>query len=230
MKPAVGSPPDLDATRGVELTLVDYLDHLALRLAAGWGGFTGTVEELEPAQPVGVPDDYVMRPFHIRLAYRGRHWLKVTFELGHDEIGSTTRREERIAADIVALFSELGLDEPSPIAVLALDHQIAQKLHACTSIGTRSNGNDRAHDLVDLQILVAEEVLDLAQIAATGARLFAARRQHAWPPLVVEHDRWPTLYADAAEGLEVLPTATGAVAWANALVAQIVAATKPATA
>ena len=215
--------PDLDAARSANFTLDDYLDDLAERLAAGWGGFTGTVEELEPPQPEGVPDDYVMQPFAIRMEYRGRHWLKVAFELGHDEVGSTATHDERMPADIVDLFTELGLDTPAPIPVLALDHQIAQKLHACTSISPKTGGNERAHDLVDLQILEQEEELDLPSIDATATRLFAARRQHPWPPAVVAHSAWDTIYAEAADGLDVRPAVSEAVAWANDFVARIVA-------
>src|SRR5664280_3877615 len=64
--------PDLDASRMASVTLEHYLDELAERLAVGWGGFTGTVEGLDPQRPEGVPDDYVMQPFLIRLAYTGR--------------------------------------------------------------------------------------------------------------------------------------------------------------
>jgi hypothetical protein len=62
---------DFDAARDADVELDEYLDQLADTLAAGWNGFTGTVEELEPAQPEGIPDEYVMQPFLIRLAYRG---------------------------------------------------------------------------------------------------------------------------------------------------------------
>lgn len=65
--------PDLDAARSDEMTLVDYLDALAARLAEGWGGITGELEELDPPQPEGVPEDYVLRSFVIRLAYQGRN-------------------------------------------------------------------------------------------------------------------------------------------------------------
>lgn len=78
--------------------------------------------------------------------------------------------------------------------------------------------NERAHDLVDLQILGQEEAIDYAKLREIGARLFAARRAHEWPPAVVEYDNWDTIYAEAAEGLDVLPTVTEAVAWANDLV------------
>lgn len=101
---------------------------------------------------------------------------------------------------------------------MPVEHQIAQKLHACTYVNPKTNRNDRAHDLVDLQILEQEETIDYAELREIGTRLFASRRAHEWPPTVVEHDDWNTIYAEAAEGLDVLPTVTEAVAWANDLI------------
>ena len=161
-----------------------------------------------------------MRPFVVRLAYQGRHWLSVPFELGHDEIGSTQRHELRIADDIVELFDIIGLDTPDPIPVLALDHQIAQKLHACTAINAKTGGNERAHDLVDLQILEQEEDIDFAALAATAQRLFAARRSQPWPPTVVAYERWDTIYAEAADGLDVIEHVDDAVTWVNDFIAR----------
>lgn len=213
--------PDLDAARSADLSLDDYLTELGDQLAAGWGGFTGAVEPLDPPQPEGVPAEYVMQPFEIRLAYKGRHWLTVSFELGRDEIGSTRQHELRVADDIVELFAVLGLDKPDPVPVLALDHQIAQKLHACTAVNSRTGGNERAHDLVDLQILVQEEPVDLAAVAVTAQRLFAARRGHRWPPTVVAYDGWDTLYAEAADGLDVIGNVTDAIVWVNDFIVRI---------
>jgi hypothetical protein len=212
--------PDLDAARAGSLTLDDYLDELGDKLAEGWGGFTGTVSELQAPEPEGVPDDYVMRPFDIRLAYRSQHWLTVRFELGHDEIGSTKTHDLRIAQDIIEAFDILGLDTPAPIPLLPLPHQIAQKLHACTTVNPKTGRNERAHDLVDLQLLDQEEAIDMAEVAAVATRLFAARRTHPWPPTVMAHDGWDTVYAAAAEGLDVLDNVTDAVAWANAFIAR----------
>ena len=228
LKLRVGEPgsrftPDFDASRSAEITLDDYIDELADRLADGWSGFTGTVEQEDAATPDGVPVEYVMQPFSIRLAYRGRHWLTVAFELGHDEIGSTKQHELRIAHDLITLFESLGLETPAPIPVLALDHQIAQKLHACTYVNPKTGQNDRAHDLVDLQILEQEEAIDMAVVVATAKRLFAARQGHGWPPTVVQYDRWETIYAEAATGLNVIDNATDAVTWANDFIARAVA-------
>jgi len=214
--------PDFDTSRSANIALDAYLDELADRLATGWGGFTGTVEVLEAPQPEGVPQEYVMLPFVIRLAFQTRQWLTVPFELGRDEIGSTIRFELRMADDIVELFHTIGLETPAPIPVLALDHQIAQKLHACTAINAKTGGNERAHDLVDLQILDQEETIDMSAVGATAERLFAARRGHHWPPTVVVHEGWDAIYAEAADGLDVIDNATDAVAWANDFIARTV--------
>ena len=167
---------DLDAARAAEVSLNTYLDTLEENLAAGWGGFTGTVREMEGPRPVGVPVEYIMAPFHIRLSYAGYFWFNVSFELGRDEVGSTAEPEIRIAPAIIELFAQLGLPEPSPIPLLPVPHQLAQKLHACTWLD-RGGGNDRAHDLVDLQLLVREESPDLRVVGETARRLFASRRR-----------------------------------------------------
>ena len=212
--------PDFDASRSRNVTVDDYVEQLRDRLERGWSGFTGTVRVLEPRQVEDVPPDYVMQPFEIRLSYQGRHWLTVEFELGHDEVGSTEDRDLRIANDIVEIFATIGLEEPAPIPLMLVEHQVAQKLHACTYVNPKTNRNDRAHDLIDLQILEQEEAIDYAELREIGTRLFASRRAHEWPPTVVEYDDWATIYAAAAEGLGVLPTVTEAVAWANDLIAR----------
>jgi hypothetical protein len=212
--------PDFDASRSRNVTVDDYVEQLRDRLEHGWSGFTGTVRTLEPRQVEDVPPDYVMQPFEIRLAYQGRRWLTVEFELGHDEVGSTENCDPRIADDILEIFATIGLEKPARIPLMLVEHQVAQKLHACTWVNPKTNRNDRAHDLVDLQILEREETIDYAKLREIGTRLFAARRAQTWPPTVVAYDDWDTIYAEAAEGLDVLPTVAEAVAWANDLIAR----------
>lgn len=65
-----------------------------------------------------------------------------------------------------------------------------------------------------------EETIDYDELREIGTRLFAARRAQEWPPTVVEYEDWDTIYAEAAEGLDVLPTVREAVVWANDLVAR----------
>ena len=206
---------DLDAAHAAEIDLDQYLDALDANLQAGWNGITGTIRGDRPVKaPPSVPDDYVMRRFKIALAYKGSAWLAVEFELGRDEVGSTERAEKRMAQDVVDFFLAIGLPAPAPIPLLPVDHQIAQKLHACTSTGAGGE-NERAHDLVDLQVLVREEKPDLGVAGTTARRLFASRRTHPWPPTVVAFDLWASIYAEAAAGLDALPNVGEAVQWAN---------------
>ncbi len=181
---------DLDAARADGMGLDAYLDTLDANLAAGWHGFTGTVRHGPPPRvPPSVPPEYVMKPFKVALAYKGSRWITIDLELGHDEVGSTAGADLRIADDILETFEAVGLARPDPIPLLPVDHQIAQKLHACTWVGDGA-GNERAHDLVDLQVLVREERPDFASAGVTASRLFASRRAQAWKPVVVAYAGW----------------------------------------
>lgn len=215
--------PDIDGSRRADVSLTSYLDALEENLGKGWGGFSGRLVPKEAPRPAGVPEEYVMRPFEIKLSYRGSPVKTLVFELGHDEVGSTEAAIVTVATDILDLFKELGLPPPGPVPVLATEHQIAQKLHACTTPNVRGE-NDRAHDLVDLQLLVEDDPPDLGKLNEVGRRLFAARGVGDWPPEVRAWDGWAPIYAAAAAGLEVISDVTEAVAWANRLVRSAVEA------
>ncbi len=164
----------------------DFGDNPRLRC----GGFSGLLKTLKKDTPEGVPNEYVMDPFEVKLNYLGKPYRTVLFELGHPEAVSTDELVERLGSDIAEIFTEVGLPAPEPVRVMSAEHQIAQKIHACTGPDAAS----RAHDLVDIQILAAVEDLDYAAI---GPRLFAYRQRHEWPPTVVAHDGWDGLYASA---------------------------------
>lgn len=209
---------DLDAARSS--TLADFIGDFEERLRNGWAGFTGRLVERTPPKPAGVPATYVMQPFDVKLDYRGKPWRTVTFELGHNEIGDADEPEIALAGDLADLFESVGLPRPEPVPVMRSDHQIAQKLHAATAAGS-----ERAHDLIDLQLLEREEDLDLDLVRETCARLFAYRGGHEWPPVVVVNAGWDTLYETAAAGVKVLPDAEAAAVWANGFIRRIDAAT-----
>lgn len=208
---------DLDAAR--VQSLARFRSDFEDSLSAGWAGFSGRLIERPAPRPPAVPTAYVMQPFDVKLDYQGRSWCTVKFELGHNEIGDAEEPEHRIAPDLAALFTEVGLEAPRPVPVMRSDHQVAQKLHAVST-----EGSDRARDLVDLQLLDREEHLDLRRVRATCIRLFEYRRQQGWPPTILEVAQWDTLYAEAAEGLDVLPTVAEGVDWVRALVRRIDAA------
>lgn len=213
--------PDLDVARAD--TLEQFLDGYGQALTAGWGGFTGRLVPVRPARPTGVPADYIMQPFDIKVAYEARPWMTVRLEVGHDEIGDTDAPELHLSADLTRVFLALGLPEPQPVPVLPIDHQVAQKIHACSA-----PGSERAHDLVDLQLLIGgEDDVDLVAVRATCERLFASRRAHPWPPTVTAGPTWARIYADAADGMACLATVEEAVPWVNDLVRRICVEGKP---
>lgn len=205
---------DLDAAR--VQPLARFRSDFEESLAAGWAGFTGRVVEKAAPRPPAVPTAYVMQPFEVKLDYRGRPWCTVKFELGHNEIGDADEPELQLADDLARLFTEVGLEVPRPVPVICLDHQVAQKLHAVSELGS-----ERARDLVDLQLLDKGQDLDLPQVRATCVRLFEYRRQQAWPPTIAAGKGWDTLYEEAVEDIDALPAAGDAVGWANDFVQRI---------
>lgn len=205
---------DLDAARGKSLR--EFHVEFEETLVIGWSGFTGRLVEKIAPTPKGVPAEYVMKPFEVKLDYCGKPWCTVKFELGHNEIGDVDSPEFVLSDELAVLFTEAGFEAPKPIPVMSADHQIAQKLHALTSAGS-----ERARDLIDLQLLEKSEVLDLELIAKTCVRLFQYRNAQEWPPEVTEQPKWDSLYLEAREGIDVLPIVAEAVVWVNTFVQRI---------
>lgn len=205
---------DLDTARAADLDA--FVEDLTKNLEEGWNGFTGRIVPKKPAKPRGVPQAYVMRPFDVKLDYNGKPWLTVELEVGHNELGDADEPDYSMSDEIAGLFASLGLPEPDPVPLMALSHQIAQKLH-----GASEPGSERAHDLVDLQVAVAQGEVDWGATRDICVRLFAYRKLQPWPPTVVANERWDEIYDHAREGLSVLPTVDEAVEWANGLIARI---------
>ena len=205
---------DLDTARASSLE--SYIARLEESLEKGWEGFSGAVVPREPAMPEGVPAAYVMQPFEVKLSYLGKSWMTVPLEVGHNEIGDADEADFVESPEIVQLFAALGFPSPGPVPLMKLEHQIAQKLH-----GLSAPGSERAHDLVDLQVIVANGTIDFPATKRTCKRLFAYRAAQAWPPAIAAQQRWDELYDAQAKGLDVLPSVEEAVAWANGLVRRI---------
>lgn len=208
---------DLDVSRMHDLSVDDYIAALEQNLSTGWGGFSGRIVHEQSPAPLGIPPEYIMKPFSLKLDYRSHWWINLPFELGRDEVGSTDTSTFRIAPGIADLFGRIGLPEPAAIPVMVVEHQMVQKLHACTTTD-RNGNNDRAHDLIDLQLLMMDDSPDLTKLNDIGHRLFTARRLHTWPPQMKIWPSWPELYQNAAEGLPVLRTVEEAVGWTNDLI------------
>lgn len=212
---------DVDTARVIDLE--SYLDNLRTKLAEGWNGFTGKLVDVEPPSPPNVPKPYLMMPYDIKLQYLGRAWMTVRIEVGHNEIGDADDCERELPEDIADAFVALGFPRPEKIPVMKLAHQVAQKLHAISGVGS-----DRAHDLVDLQLINLHSALDLAEVKATCERLFAYRREQAWPPKLVKGPNWADIYKDARDTLResssILKTVDEAIRWTTDLIKKIDAA------
>ncbi len=205
---------DLDTAWATGLD--EFLEVFEGRLLDGWEGFTGHIIVRKPAHPEGVPARYVMQPFDVKLQYEGKPWLTVPMEIGHNEIGDADEVEYGLADDVASIFKTVGLPVPGPSPLMPLHHQIAQKLH-----GVTEPGSERAHDLIDLQIIVKNEQIDLVKTKATCIRLFAYRDMQDWPPIVTKGVGWDDLYQNQRGTLDVLSTVDEAIAWANELIDKI---------
>ena len=193
-----------------------FIDQLTERLAAGWEGFTFEVVRMKPAQPKNTPGAYVMHPFSIKVSYTGKPWCTVDLELGHNEVGDADEAEWYESSEVNAAFAQLGFPAPGKVPVMSLKYQIAQKLH-----GASEPGSERAHDLVDLQLIFKRSKIDLAEVRHVCERIFAYRKMQSWPPTIVANEKWSERYAAASEGLPVLTAVGEAVEWANALIVKI---------
>ena len=212
---------DVDTARSVALEA--YLESLRLKLAEGWNGFTGKIVGVEPPSPPNVPKPYLMMPYDIKLQYLGKSWMTVRIEVGHNEIGDADAFETMLPDDIAAAFVDLGFPKPNEIPVMKLSYQVAQKLHAVSGINS-----DRAHDLIDLQLIDKYSILDLVDVRSKCERLFKYRCEQAWPPVIIKGDRWSSVYNEAYTTLRkpeiVFSAVDDAIEWVNEFVNRIVKA------
>lgn len=205
---------DLDAAGKGSLTA--FVSDFGERLANGWNGFTARLVPREPASPESVPAAYVMQPFDVKLDYLKGAWCTVVFELGHNEIGDADEPEMVYPAEANRMLETMGFPDLEPIPLMPLHHQIAQKLHAVSEPSSM-----RAHDLIDLQLMVDDGDVDYHLTKQTCEKLFAYRKMQPWPPMIQMADTWGPLYDEQAKNLAVLPTVDEAVFWANALIRMI---------
>lgn len=210
---------DLDAVRSVALD--EFRDRLEAALGNGWHGFSGRlVHRGEIGAPV--PDAYRPHRFHAKLTYLDRPFGTVEVEVAAEEVDALREVETTpLDKQAAAWFEALGFPVPASLPVLPLSHQIAQKLHACTTPDADGWVNDRSHDLVDLQLAMRLHGADVAPIAEAARRLFASRNRHSWPPVVTRRQGWDERYPNEVDGLPVLADLDAAVEWANELIGQL---------
>lgn len=206
---------DLDAAWSTDLD--SFLKEIRERLKHGWNGFTGEVVVLKQANPKGVPFEYVMQPCAVHLSYLGTPWRIVDMEIGHNEIGDADVFDRIPVPQEIALLTEyLCLPALGEVQAMKLEYQVAQKLH-----GVTERGSKRAHDLIDLQLILAQGDIDMSKTSDICRELFRYRRKQPWPTFVVKNEHWDVAYADQKGDLDVLPTVDEAIVWANELISKI---------
>ncbi len=181
----------------------DVHDQLAEAGEAGWEGFTAAFTVPEEIDVPGMP--VKPRRFTAKLSYRGKPFASVPIEVSTVEAGNADQFDT-LTSDALGL---VGVPVAVSVPCMTIPWQIAQKLHAVTAVLDAPRVNDRAHDLVDLQLL--EGLLPDVDLSATRSAciaVFEARAQQPWPPKVFAPPHWSPIYAGALEGLDHLELAT----------------------
>ena len=208
---------DFDTARSGDLD--KFIREFRASLTAGWNGFSGTAQILERGNPPNVPFEYVMQPLDVKLTYKSNPWCSVRLEVSHSEVGAADGPEvPPLQSEVLTIFRDMGFPIPSPVPLMSLEHQVAQKLHA---VSDPSERNRRAHDLIDLQIIVRNADLDLLRLNVICANLFRFRKRHPWATEIVKRPDWDGIYHEQMRNLEVLPTCDEAIAWCNAFMRRI---------
>ena len=112
-------------------------------------------------------------------------------EVSDPEIDPHAHKRKEIDGELVQFGAYFGFGDLQPVELVDLEYQIAQKLHAVTD-----PAYERAHDLVDLQLLWGADP-DLTVLQRLCERTFDWRHQQAWPPLPLRPmGGWELAYAD----------------------------------
>lgn len=218
--PASRTSKDLDAVSRADMESVH--DQLADAGEVGWEGFAAV---FTPPVPFEIPGR-IANPhrFTAKLSYHGKPFSSVPVEVSAVEAGNADDYD-KVSSEALAL---VGLPVSDAVPCMSLPWQVAQKLHACTERVEPPRVNDRAHDLVDLQLLEALLVDEpLIDTRAACLDVFAARGKHTWPPQVDSQPHWAPIYTRALEGLDHLglaPNAAEGAARVRAFVDRIDAA------
>lgn len=197
-----------------------------------WGALELTRSEVTAMENVR----RVIKPhrFRLQMSIKGKPWRSVDIEVAPSE----GRMDESVDVIPAPPLGHFGLPSPGELAGIALDYQVAQKLHGCTDPHQPPDAaNLRARDLVDL-LLLREAFYrgpgDLHSLRDACTDLFAARYAEAeqlhleprpWPPQVVAYPHWHRDYTTSTQEVGIDITLEDAAAQLNEWIATIDATT-----
>jgi hypothetical protein len=168
----------------------------------------------------GIPEDRLggSHRFRVAASLAGRPFETFALDVGFREEGAPA--EALTTPDILAFA---GI-EPVTVAAIALELQVAEKLHAYTRSYEGSRPSTRAKDLVDLALIAELAPLEAAQLRSAIEATFARRDNHVVPDrLLRPPEDWRVPFRQLAEAVGVPAELADAHANAAALLDPILA-------
>lgn len=192
---------------------VAFEDEFRKRLSRGWGtvppskgqlrknpdasfrvAFTGSLRIGRVYNPRALDPAKLMHPYRVSIGFLGRNWAALDVEVSGLEIDGQGARKLPIDGDLAAFGALFGFGSFAQVGLIDLEYQIAEKIHAVTD-----PNYERAHDLVDLQLLWSLGV-NLPLLRGHCLNVFHSRRQQTWPPLPLRPmDGWSLAYKEARD-------------------------------
>ncbi len=204
--------------------LSEFSDKLDEALSLPWGPFELIRTEIET---IDAPKLIKPRRFWVKLHAKGSVWRKVKIEVSFPE-GSMAGRDMPIPVPSVGYF---GLQPPEYLMGIAMDYQVAQKLHAASDPDEEGYENQRVHDILDLLLIkdafYERSTLSLREACSDIFRYRAAEAEELerpvryWPPVFRINGYWRVAYPPLAETLGIALDVDEAVAAVEAWVKEI---------
>ncbi|MDR1512528.1 MAG: nucleotidyl transferase AbiEii/AbiGii toxin family protein [Propionibacteriaceae bacterium] len=148
----------------------------------------------------------------MKLGVRGKTWRRVQVEVSFPE-GGIGVQTVPLPAPTVDYF---GVTTPDQIVAIAMDYQVAQKMHAASDPDIPPDIiNDRVRDIVDLVLIQRHFYADdptPASLRAACLDVFDARAEEAgaigktprlWPPAFVPNATWEKAYPKLAAEVDL---------------------------
>jgi hypothetical protein len=185
----------------------EFTARLDEALAEPWGPFDLERTEIEV---IDAPKLVQPRRFWVRLHARGSVWRRVQVEVSFPE-GAMASRSQPLQPPNIGFF---GLQTPAQLAAVAMDYQVAQKLHAASDPDEAGYENQRVHDLIDLWLVKNEFYPGAppASLQAACVDIFAYRAEEAtnlgratrhWPATFHINSYWRRQYTPLAASLGI---------------------------
>ena len=209
-------------------TAEEFEEALRVALEQPWGPFllqATPLKRVEKAQRIVKP-----YRFDVKLVTKGAIWRRVRVEVSFPE-GDISQYATSVPPPSMAGF--FGMETPDEIVGIAMDYQVAQKMHAASDPDILPEFiNDRVRDIVDLVLIKEHFYADPTPSTLKAACLdvFNARAKEAnalgltpryWPPTFIASERWAETYSSYAEPVCLTYSLEEAIAIVQAWVSAI---------